>query len=437
MTIMENRDLRADEPLPRWLQRTQPLPQPILTPVIVDLDRDFASVEDPADRITEIEEGPDPVLASTRHGHVVVAQRARDLSSSLANQFPDMPNNASQWIEGSIRMAQGRLTQSQIIELERSSQASFASLLAFFRSKNKSLDSLPTEILLMIIQSLVRISRIQPEYLQNLSLTNRRMQELLRHNSHIIWGAFLETQFPNYKVNEILPDESQIDRAARLKQMFYRLRALQFFWEDVRTSDFYLRWISNIDMDDIQQHVFEAVQQMSEIYMRDILRVATEGRGLFEQTTIRDIIEVVYLRRSAEWLDEAGFPEIVHDMRLSHYVRLLNRATEPRRDATIRELLSSLKLCVNQKQTCLIMLSPLMTETERTHLKYELVYKVLEHIPLAFLPDGREDRMRLGAQIREVRTFVEQLGTYPLIAIPYLICQWKEIAISRHIAELL
>ena len=121
--------------------------------------------------------------------------------------------------------------------------AAFASFQSFLEWQNQHDDkmsltsALPAEVLLLVIENLIRYGRIKPEHLQELVLVNRSLHILVDDNRKRLWQLFISTHYPMFQ----WPLNWREESADLLKKRYFALKfadqyymSLKLFYEEER-----------------------------------------------------------------------------------------------------------------------------------------------------------------------------------------------------------
>ena len=158
----------------------------------------------------------------------------RAFIQSILGLFPDLPSELIEWLHLLGENEENGLTLDEQARRDELDLVAYHLLDAYLATTDVSITVLPNELLLLIIEGLVRSGNIEPEELQQLALTDRFMNDFLITHGTAIWRFFITIKFPSFQIS--LPSgEDLTERRTRLKTCYFQLRRAKAFMQFLTT----------------------------------------------------------------------------------------------------------------------------------------------------------------------------------------------------------
>lgn len=228
----------------------------------------------------------------------------------------EIPLDLLQWTTLIDTAASGQVTAPIDGTATATAFESFQKFLEWVRLNNVSLTkTLPDDILLQVVETLIRSNRLQPEQIQILVSLDKRLWGLITHYSKSIWKMLIETHFPSFKRTPIVTNMDRNETVTSLKERFFALRLGRHFWEMFAT------WSSTKPNFDASNLIQSIGNEPYVIYGQNLLELLAQDDEALPQTAEHLMNQYIRWRPATEDLEEM---EIRRDIvyRIMEYMTL-------------------------------------------------------------------------------------------------------------------
>lgn len=187
---------------------------------------------------------------------------------------------------------------------------SFKQFVDWIQSNRVPLTSaLPSELLLRIVEILIRLNHFQPEDVESLIRVDKSMWSVVTRYAQRIWMLLIQTNFPTFKWDEI---DRFAETAASLKARFFALRYGRQIWTTFTTPSSH-----TLSFDETN-----AIQSIgndpNSLRSRSLLEIFAEDEEILPN--IAEFIEKHYMK----WIPTEREPEEMNDVRLDIVYRMMD-----------------------------------------------------------------------------------------------------------------
>lgn len=228
----------------------------------------------------------------------------------------EIPSDLLQWTTLIDTAASGQVTTPIDGTVTATAFENFQKFLEWVRLNNVSLTkALPDDMLLQVIETLIRSNRLQPEQIQILVSLDKRLWSLITHYSKSIWKMLIETHFPSFKRTAMITNIDRNETVTLLKERFFALRLGRRFWERFAT------WSSRKPDFDASNLIQSIGNEPYVIYGQNLLELLAQDDEALPQTSEHLMIQYIRWQPAIGDLEEM---EIRRDIvyRIMEYMTL-------------------------------------------------------------------------------------------------------------------